>query len=179
MLKQSLLSFYVDRCLFELYANSTSLRMLINKVFSLLSICLIEGCYGRSDQLPAISFLPGRIVNAKIKNNTIELQPNHSKSSSSREYTLCLRVNFLSWNTNYLITSRTIMLYFEKRSNFKGTLSIGEFQQRFSWENLVVMSYTTWYSFCLLYSAKSNSVSFFINGKEVANYYNIVIIFNP
>ncbi len=138
--------------------------MLTTKIFYLLFFCFIEKCYGGTDKLLEINFLPARSYLFKIKNNTIELQP---KQSTSREHSICLRVKFFSWNTNQLIASKKILLFLEKINNFKAHLGIGQFVHRFSWENSMEISHTTWNSICILHSTLNFSVSLFINGKQV------------
>jgi hypothetical protein len=72
--------------------------------------------------------------------------------------------------------SKTIMLYFEKINNFKAQLGIGEFMHRFSWENVMEISHTTWNSICILHSTLNFSVSLFINGKQVHKiHFNLII----
>ncbi len=146
--------------------------MLMSKVFHLLFLFfyLIKEGNCRTDNLQAINFLPARLLNGILKNSTIELQPKRT-STSSKEHSLCLRVKFFSWNNNYIIASKTIMLRFEKLSTHKGTVVMGEFQRRFSWENSMEISPATWNSICLLYSGMSFSASLYINGKEVKYYY--------
>jgi hypothetical protein len=140
--------------------------MLIVKVLYLLFFCLIVECYGQTDKLLAINFLSARTIFYKIKNSTIELQPKRT-SSTSRDHSICLRVKFLSWNTNQLISSKTIKLFLEKINNFKAQLVIGAFMHRFSWENSMEISHPTWNSICILHSTMNFSVSLFINGKQV------------
>jgi hypothetical protein len=138
--------------------------MLTIKVLYLLFFLLIVECYGETDKLLAINFLSARTITSEIKNRTIKLQP---KRTSSKEHLICLRVKFLSWNTNQLISSKTINLFLEKINNFKAQLVIGAFMHHFSWENSMEISLPTWNSICILHSTMNFSVSLFINGKQV------------
>jgi len=126
------------------------------KLLLILS-ALIAGSFCQEKEIMAIKILPTRTG----ENYPIRVQPNNNTTFQGG-FSLCVRVNFLTWDTNAPIWSKlfslTIMYYMYGKVRFRG-------EHTFSWDKIIPIDPSYWNSICITFNVANLYFNLSINGK--------------
>ena len=126
-------------------------------------ISLIAFSFCAEKEILAIKILPTRP--RAEQNDRIKVEPN-SNVTFQDGFSLCFRVNFLTWDSSTLILSNILSL--DIMSNQLGYLFFDE-EYTFPWDIHIPIDPFYWNSICLTFNKSSQYFNFTINGKGIVS----------